>query len=73
MPNKSPEPMPFGAGRWRSQRGHDMVEPNMKIAAQTVIAVPPAFPPSLRYGAASLFGATSAVHAASRGRLSFFR
>jgi len=50
-----------------------MDEPNMKIAAQTVIAVPPAFPPSLRYGAASLFGATSAVHAASRGRLSFFR
>ena len=64
QPNKSPEPLTtVGAGRWLSQRCHDMDAPNMKIAARTVMAVPP----SLRYGA------TSTVLVAGRRGLSFRR
>ena len=63
-PNKSPEPLTaVGAGSWRSQRCHNMDAPNITIAVRTVITVPPSFH----------FGATGAVHVASRRWFSFFR
>ena len=39
QPKKSPEPMPAGAGSWRSQRCHELGAPNETFAARTVIAV----------------------------------
>jgi len=38
-PNQSPASAAVGAGRWRSQRCHELVAPHLTFAARTVIAV----------------------------------